>query len=92
MAAAANRRPHAAVSSSRRHRCSEPIERVVSQPAAAPCSRQRASSAARSVIAGDRARVYSVLQWDACWKQATSYCATTCELPELSPPWLVGFA
>jgi hypothetical protein len=51
-----------------------------------------ASSAARSVIAGDRARVYPVLQWDACWKQATSYCATTFGLPEFSPPMLVGFA
>ena len=26
------------------------------------------------------------------WKQATSYCATTFGLPELTPPWLVGFA
>lgn len=52
----------------------------------------KASSAARSVIAGDRARVDPVRQWDACWKQATSYCATTCVLPELSPPWLSGLA
>jgi divalent metal cation (Fe/Co/Zn/Cd) transporter len=40
----------------------------------------------------DRARVCSVLQWDVCWKQATSYCAATFGLPELSPPWLVGLA
>jgi hypothetical protein len=53
---------------------------------------KRQAAPLQAVISGDRARVYPALQWDACWKQATSYCATTCELPELSPPWLVGFA
>ncbi len=33
-----------------------------------------------------------VLQCCVCWKQATSYCATTFELPELVPPWVSGLA
>jgi hypothetical protein len=65
---------------------------VVSQPPTAPWSRQAQAPLFGRVIAGDPARVYSVLQCCVCWKQATSYCATTCVLPELIPPWVFGFA